>query len=418
MWNTPERRAWLILFAALFTCCALAVGVPASTWALINSATAEAPMEVRLRAGILKTFSRFEQERDARVVALEGRAVEEGTTLIAGPESVGLLTVGGSSSDAPAINIQLYADTRLRLDRARYKRFHIANRADEFVFALEQGRVQIVVEASAERRFTLHVHSDLGTVSTEMPGAYSIERAGEELRVFVAQGIARVADANAQRSIQVSGGQRTLITRARGLAGVLPPVRNLIRNGNFTAPLSRDWEIETLVIQGSTVTGTATIRDAGGRPALFLERTGSGISWGRTGVRQVINENVVDRRSLQLRIDFRILYQEIPVCGGEGSECPLMVRIDYRTKDGRDAFWIQGFYASGTPSGTSLPDYIRSNPQNKHIARRLNAPEPPFESGNLLALIPDMQIVKSISIYAEGHAVRTQVNTVELLLQD
>ncbi|MCX7938427.1 MAG: hypothetical protein N2545_03190, partial [Thermoflexales bacterium] len=128
--------------------------------------------------------------------------------------------------------------------------------------------------------------------------------------------------------------------------------------------------------------------------------------------------NVVDRRSLQLRIDFRILYQEIPVCGGEGSECPLMVRIDYRTKDGRDAFWIQGFYASGTPSGTSLPDYIRSNPQNKHIARRLNAPEPPFESGNLLALIPDMQIVKSISIYAEGHAVRTQVNTVELLLQD
>lgn len=195
-------------------------------------------------------------------------------------------------------------------------------------------------------------------------------------------------------------------------------MRNLIRNGTFTAPLTRDWEIETLVIQGSTVTGTVTVREVNGRPALFLERVGSGISWGRTGVRQIINENVVDRRSLQLRIDFRILYQEIPVCGGEGSECPLMVRLDYRTRDGRDAFWIQGFYAVGTPSGTTLPDYIRSNPQNKHIARRLNAPEPPFESGNLLALIPDMQILRAISIYAEGHAVRTQINRVELLLQE
>lgn len=419
MKRKPEHVAWLVLSLSLLTCCALTFGVPAGTWALVNAVTVEPKIEVRLRAGILKAFSRYEQESDARVVSLDGRPLEEGATVIVGPESVGLMTVGMlPDRGTPMFTLQLYANAHLHIDRARLPRFSFASRNNELYLHLHSGRIQILVEEAQPRSFELRVRTPDGETLITTPGTYSLEKAKAETRVSVAAGSATVATADGRRAIQLSAGQRTTVRAPDQLAGVLSPVRNLVRNSTFQTPLSPDWKVETLVMQGSPVTGTAKVSVEEGRPALFLERLGSGIGWGRTGVTQVINEDVLERQSLQLRIDFRILYQEIPVCGGEGSECPLMVRIDYRTRDGRDASWIQGFYAVGTPTGASLPDYIRSNPQNKHIARRLNTLEPPFESENLLAILPDMQLLKSITLYAEGHAVRTRINSVELLLQE
>ncbi|MFN3705540.1 MAG: hypothetical protein ACK4WM_06070 [Thermoflexales bacterium] len=414
---SPEQRAWLVLYAALLTCCALAVGVPAAAWAYMNSATVDANVHVRLRSGILRTYGRFESENDARVVSLEGRAIDEGVTVDVGPESVGLLTIG-PDPQSPLVTVQLYSNTRLRLVQARHPRFPFANRGDWFVLRLERGRVQVLVSAVSPQGMHLELIGEHGKAMMQAPGTCSMEQVEGELRVSVSSGTVRVSTLDEQRTLAVSEGQRTAVNADGTLAGVLPPVRNLVRDGDFRGELQDNWLVDTMAMGEQGVRGVATVRPTpGGGRALFLERVGDNIGWGRTAVTQLLNEDVRDRRSLRLQVDFQILEQQIPVCGGEGSECPLMVRIDYRTQDGSDASWIQGFYALGTPD-ERLPDYIRSNPQNRHIARRQGAVEPPFESENLLELLPNMQSVRAITLYAEGHAVRIRINSVALWVVD
>lgn len=415
MKRSPERLAWMVLFAALFACCALAVGVPATAYTFVNTATLDASVIVKLQAGILKAYSQFETENDARVVSLEGRPLSEGSTVIVGPESVGLLTFGDGNPASPFHTFQLYSNARLRIDKARLPRFAGAGLGDELTLSMSDGRVQISAQPPQGRPFLLRIIGDHAITTINTPGAYSIEETDTETRVNVAEGQALVSTPDGNQAFTFYGGQRTAVSD-KGIAGVLPAFRNLIRNGEFEPPLDRDWQVETLIDPNSSVTGTATIVGMSPNTSLLLRRTGPNLGWGRTGVTQVINEDVRDRRTVQMRVNFNILEQEIPVCGGEGSECPFMVRIDYRNKDGTDGYWQQGFYAVGTPSA-QLPDYVRSNTQGRHVARRLGVQET-FEWENLIELLPDMQTIKTITLYAEGHSVQTQVDSVELLLQD
>jgi hypothetical protein len=414
MKRSPERIAWMVLFASLFACCALAVGVPATAYTFVNTATIDASANVKLQAGILKAHSQFETENDARVVSLDGRPLSEGSTVIVGPESVGLLTFG-SDPATPFHTFQLYSNARLRINKARLPRFTGAGLGDEFTLSMNDGRMQITAQPPQGRPFTLRIIGDHAITTINTPGSYSIEETETETRVNVAEGQALVSTLNGDQAFTFYGGQRTAVSD-NGIAGVLPAFRNLIRNGDFEPPLERDWQVQTLIDPNSAVTGTANIVGMSPNTSLLLRRTGSNLGWGRTAVTQDINEDVRDRRAVQLRVNFSILEQEIPVCGGEGSECPFMVRVDYRNQNGADAYWQQGFYAAGTPSA-QLPDYVRSNNQGKHVARRLGVPET-FEWENLIDLLPDMQTIKSITLYAEGHSVQTQVNSVELLLQD
>jgi hypothetical protein len=416
MKRTPERVAWTILFAALFACCALTVGVPSVGLAFYNTSTVDAAVDVKLQSGILNASSAY--ETDATVVSLEGRPLSEGSTVFLGPESVGLMTLGERNAANPLLTLQLYSNANVRVDRARLPRFRSSALGDDFAIRLNSGRIQVLAQPDDGRRFNVRIATDNAITQIDTPGTYSIEQIDGETRINVADGQAVISAVNRTDFLNLFAGQRTLVSPAAGIAGILPPARNLIRNGEFQAPLEeRDWKIDTRVNAGSSVSGTATIIGDAPNTALLLARTGDNLGWGRTGVTQIINEDVRDRRSLQLRLNFQILEQQIEVCGSAGSECPFMVRIDYRDKNSGDASWTQGFYARGTPTEDGLPDYIRANNQGKHVARRLGVPET-FETQNLIELLPEMQTVKSITLYAEGHAVRTQVNSVELLLQD
>ena len=80
-------------------------------------------------------------------------------------------------------------------------------------------------------------------------------------------------------------------------------------------------------------------------------------------IKQIIDENVSGRSSLQLRINFTILYQELKVCGGQGSDCPLMVKINYQNKQGVEH---GSFHASS--SSVDSTSYNGSGDQNVNAA--------------------------------------------------
>jgi hypothetical protein len=155
-------------------------------------------------------------------------------------------------------------------------------------------------------------------------------------------------------------------------------------------------------------------------PGVRFRRVGLGHA--DAGLRQIIDEDVTDFDSLQLLISMEVSEQSLGVCGERGSECPLIVRIEYVDVNGVDQTWQQGFYTSGEISPVT-PDVCVAcaPPLNEH--QRVPFDQLVFyESENLLERLGQLDIlprhVKSIMLIASGHTFDTQVVDVALLARE
>ncbi len=422
MRSSPQRLAWTVLIASFLVCCAIGVGVPAAAWSFINTATVAPAMTVKLQAGRTIAYCPPAREADARVVGQEGRPLEEGCSAAVDDDaqSQALLTIAPAQTpDDEVVRVQLYAGARLTIEQARIPRFQDLTASPAvFVLRLASGRIQVQHRHPPQRRVRLVVQTDLASTTLDS-GSYSFEASADETAIVAREGAAWVVSTRENKMLVLRNDQRTAVTRDGGLQGILPPARNLVINGQFKDPLQVDWQTIADVSPRGGLPGKVSVIGSSESPSLLLDRSGKGLGWGRTGVWQQIEEVVSGRRSLQARIEFAILYQELAVCGGYGSECPLLLKIIYADGSGAEREWTQGFYADGIPND-ALPDEIITAPlpRNKHVAVRLGQREL-FESEDLLATMPGgVQQIRSIWVYAEGHGVRTQVYSVELLLTD
>lgn len=410
------------MLASFLTCCALTVGVPAAAASFVNNAAYTAPIGIKLQAGRTIAFSPPATEADARVVDQAGRVLDEQSTIIVDSDipSQSLLTIRESESDTTSlVTMQLYSGARVVVERARIPRFSIASTPAEISIILLAGRVQIQHEASSHHQVRMEVRSEHISAILS-PGLYSLESSADETSFYVRQGTARLTSTAKPETFTISANQRTIVRKGEGIvAGLFAPPRDLIRNGRFQEPLSGTWEPLSEVYVAEDTSGKVRLISSGQNNILLLDRPGVGLNWGRTSIRQQINENVSGRTSLQLRMNFTILFQELKVCGGQGSECPLMVKISYRDAEGGTRDWTQGFYADGTPRTPDLPDYIvqSADQRTKHIATRLGIVEP-YESPNLLETLEGITTINWVQVYAEGHGVQVQINSVELLILD
>jgi len=419
--RSPERIAWAVLSAALLTCCALTVGVPMAGLAFYNAATIEADVNVQLQAGQMSVWRPNQNDRDPpSVVSLDGYNISEGSLIALSADSAGLLTLLDPRTDPPQtlLTTQLYANARLRVERARLPRFPASAAQGEYVLRLSGGRAQITIPQTG-RRFTLHLTSDNATVWTATPGRYIAEVGGEALRLHVVDGSARVVNRDNDLVVNLNAGQRTVALRS-SLTGVLPPPRSLVRNGQFVLPLASAWTVETRTGQPDATAGIVRVTEQATGRALSLERLGTNLGWGRTGIVQTLDARVDNARELRLVVDFAILLQELPVCASLGSECPLLVALTWRDDQENSREWIQGFYAVGIPqmsaSAVMLPDTILANPQRKHVKVPLGQ-RVRWETDNLLPYLPNVRTIESLKIYAEGHAVQAQIFAVDLLME-
>jgi hypothetical protein len=98
-------------------------------------------------------------------------------------------------------------------------------------------------------------------------------------------------------------------------------------------------------------------------------------------------------------------------CGYLGSECPIILRIDYKDEHGTDREWIHGFY-----SGEPADDW----PVNWWSEQIQVGTWQPYNSGNLMDELAATSpaLIKSVTIYASGHSFQAMVTEVELLAQE
>ncbi len=331
-----------------------------------------------------------------------------------------LVTVYSPDEEQILARFKVGNNTNVDVAQATAPRFEMSDGQYELALELQEGILRLTLPPRDGRPLAARVSVPQGgQVVLRDAGQYTVDAGNGETWVTVLEGEA--AAHSAGERLMLRANQGAMLAARQPPAGPLSSERDLVENGDFSEALAGwdtlAWDVE-LADQSA---GTIEVVKLDGESVLRLHRVGIGHADGT--VRQPINQDVVDFASLELYITMRIMAQSLGVCGVQGSECPLFVRIIYEDVYGVEQTWQQGFYALGTVVPDATPDVCKycGGPVNSHqrIAfGRLHS----YESGNLLERLAQQNIrprvIKSIELEASGHTFETQVFDVALVVEE
>lgn len=417
MRQNPQRLAWTVLLAAFAVCCTLAIGAPlAVRW---YADTAERPQIVRLEvnSGTVLVSRPGRDSPDGITRRLDD--VPEGSQIVTDDISQGTVTFYAPDGLTALGALQAYGDVQAGLTLVRSPRFASSRQPNRMLIDLSSGRARVSVLAGSPRGVVMTLRTPQGLVILDQPGSYSVEISDGETQVTVREGVANVVGAGSLVTLDPK--QRTVVAAGQPPAGVLPAERNLIRNGDFGAPVESAWQVfQNRAIEADSL-GLVDQSVTDGRSAVHFVRLG--VNWGETGIRQEINRDVRDYSNLRLHMAVRIVDHSLPICGSLGSECPIMAKIEYQDRNGKPHEWVQGFYVRSDVNSSSSPNrcVTCSSPSGPHTL------VPPgtwylYDSPNLIQLFSQVGAapasITAISIYAQGHQYESLVSEAELLAQE
>ena len=412
MRSRPERLAWVILLGSFFVCVAMAVTTPLTARWYVRNATATQDIGLQIQRGPLSVV-RAGRGRPVSV-ADDTDDVLEGSRITAPNGASGQILVqpADGGGGAPIAMVQLYDETELVLASARSPRFQNSPLPHRLNLEMETGRVRINVFGRSGRPTVVDVETAHGSV-TLREGSYEV-KINSVTEATVRYGEAELTNHAGDRLV-LGPRERSLIG-TQTIDGPLPAARNLVENGDFQEPLDHGWE---------SYAEQADPKQPGGRVEIVTTRMGNeerrvaefyrnGVNHAEVGIRQEIGYDVRDFSSVELHMAVRIVSENIlglGGCGSMGSECPIIVRLDYKDIHGNDHEWLHGLFIGDPADGWPIHGWHeRVEPGTWQ----------PFSTGNLmedLAEIPPASI-KSVRIYASGHSFHAMVADVELLAQE
>ena len=262
-------------------------------------------------------------------------------------------------------------------------------------------------------------------------GRYGITANVAQVRVEPHSGSAELTVGTYERILQA--GDRVMYDVNFSEVTNLPPRINLIENNTFNdsnvfasnptiAPSA--WGCYTDA--NDNALGTFGLANMNGRPVLHFLRA-STVAYGETGCATALTSDGrpgIDIRGYQylsLEALFRIDRQSLSGCGERGSECPLMMRLEYQPAvSNPDPYWIHGFYLWN--SNPSYPATCLTCSQEHEIVNTGNWYR--YRSENLLnrfaLLPPEMQPVRllALRVYASGHEYDVYLDEVSLFASE
>jgi hypothetical protein len=387
-------------------CIGLTVSVPLTVGSFVNDSSDTGANTLEVQQGT--ALVRLPGSGEAIGVTTSRDNLPEGTTIRADPNTQALLTIRSPQDGSILETVQIYGNTDLEITRTRVPRFQMSMRPHQIDLLANIGRVRVNVASHDARP----IESALTTPqahTTLQEGSYAFEVSNDETQVTVRDGLAQISAQGATQDLSTQ--QRTVVKLNGPPSGVLSPERNLVVNGSFRLPLKGTWDTYDDLQNPVEQPGTVTIQTVGGQPSAVFERRGA--YHAETGLRQIINKDVRDLSSLRLHFVVRVFDQDVPVCGQAGSECPMMVRLDYKDQDGTDRSFLQGFYTQPDSRGANPTYNTTSGSRNEHRRIAPNV-EYTYDSENLVETLKPSQIT-AITFYASGHSYRSSVAQVELL---
>ncbi|MGD2147468.1 MAG: hypothetical protein PVH41_12300 [Anaerolineae bacterium] len=411
MRSNPERLAWVVLLTSFFVCLALSVMTPVSARWYVRRSTMTQDVSLEVQRGPLSVV-RGGRGRPVSV-AQDSDNVLEGSRIEAPNATSGRLVIEAtqSQSTTPIATIQLYDETAIVLASARSPRFSSSPLPHQVSLEMEDGRVRLNVFGDSDRSTIVEVQTVHGLL-TLYEGSFEV-KVNSLTEATVRYGQAELRS-KAGAELPLGPRERALLDDEE-LEGPLPAARNLVGNGDFAEPLSTGWntyaeQADPKQPPGSVQIATTLVGNEDRTVAQFYRNA---VNHAQVGILQDINYDVRDFDSLELHMAVRVLSENIlglGGCGSMGSECPIIVRLDYKDVHGSDREWLRGFYIGEPADGWPvLGWHERLQPRSWQ----------PYNSGNLMEeLAGTPASITSISIYASGHSFDAMVTEVELLAQE
>ncbi|MCB8982355.1 MAG: FecR domain-containing protein [Ardenticatenaceae bacterium] len=413
-----QRLSWIVLLASFSICMIFTVAVPVG----VNAALQNMKLSLNTVAQANQGTVRVDNARGESQVIIAG---ENGLPVAAGARvltdetsTASLLVYPPDLTENPLARLQIYSRSLVNLNEASAPRFGLSDEAQKLELHLDNGRIQLTVLQDEERPFAVSINTPHGLVFVSHPGQYAVVVDNEETQISVQEGQADVL-ANSQGK-RLGSGQRAEIPANGDMVGPLTTDRNLIRNGDFYDSWA-DWSLYVWNVELSDQPeGTSEIVEVSGEPGVEFTREGTGHADVR--MRQVIGQDVTDYDALRLLLTFQITSHSLGVCGVQGSECPLFVRLNYTDDRGVKRTWQHGFYSTGDVSPTT-PDACVSCAVVQDTHQRVPLGQVSFYEADLLEELarqgaPLPAFIEDVSLVASGHSFQVEILDVALMVEE
>lgn len=416
MRQNPERLAWAILLTAFGIFCLIIVGCPLSVRSYLLNARQPLHAQVNSQRGTVWVERGGGSRADATSMDDPPLELFEGHGVRTGTLDEGLLTLqrGPEGSRETLVSVVVYDNSDVVLKGASAPRFGFSSAPHKASLQIKRGRVRIEIQPAADGRpVQTEVRTDQARIQLS-EGSYALQVTNQQTTATVRNGQASVRAGDEELTLSTE--QRAVISLAGELDGPLPAEYNLVANGDFSQGLDNVW----IVHPTDPSARVSSASDDDGRPVARFQH--DQVQPSEIGLVQTLNRNVRDLEALVLHLRIYVNFHSLSVCGTLGSECPVMVRIDYLDVTGRNRQWVHGFYAFDDPGINSELYYCLTCPE-PGSGNHTRVPEKTwflYDSPNLMEIDPEFRpaTIQSVRIYASGHSYESMVTGVELLAQD
>lgn len=430
----PQAIGWSIMALGFFIFVILCVALTFGVYAFF--------FESRIDLTVYFTVTRG----SVAITRLDGENILTGTQQLEDVKSLfvddsqqGYLTFVDNYSKNTVATIFVLPNTRLNLDENRRPRFDFSRRPYTIRLSQLVGQFHVMLPEKLGRETVLDLSSPYGTATLNRAGDYQIDAAKNALNVTVRRGLAQVRNV-AQQAWQIPSQQLGTLERDTQLTAVTP-LPYIVLNDPFGSKADlalysgqpKNWGCESNSDQadkprGQFVGVLTDLDDVG----LSMKRQGESLPHGETGCRFTFRDpqdsskllNISDRKftSLRVRARIKILDQDLSTCGFLGTECPVMLELQYQT-EAKDStgkvvpttfVWRHGFFASRVEND-SYPLICDTCPQvHERIAKDTWYL---YDSGDLFRILGERKPkwIDHIRVYASGHAYDVVVADVEVL---
>ncbi len=430
---SPDRLAWLVLLIGFAMFCLLTVSAALAIYGYLFRSTVAIPAVLHVAQGtvgitgsdFVETVERGNEDLTNTATSISTDSLSQATIQfhdIPTPEEE-------PGSLLAAVTLQ--HNTFVTFERASRPRFDWSLNPYQLRLSDLKGEIDVLLTGVAQTSILLHVETEQGiAIELENDGRYRISASEDEVRVFnlVGKASAYFVDDMNTRELAPRG-QELVFRLGNRSVNKRSEIHNVLSDSSFSlndngglfptsTALPQSWGC--LAAQDDFPIGSVSLEEFDGRFGMRLRRLDNATSHGDVKCTQLFGDeglDVSEYDSIKVVVTFYLNYQSLSQCGTLGSECPLMLRIDYKDHLPVPRVWIRGFHYEKEVITDYFTRCSSCSQDHQNINKRVWYT---FESENLLSLIDvddHPKLLESMQFYASGHQFDTVVSEILLLLE-
>lgn len=429
-----QRVAWGVLIISFAVFCLLCVGSIFGGYLFVFESTIPMQSTLQVSRGTAVVVGSDMLEQGVRT----GMQLFNSALISTDTISQAALTLYDQLHDNEVVaTITLKSGTALDMKNVSRPRFDWSSQSYWADFSSVYGELDVFIPENLGRTVVITLRTTQGvTVWLTNSGRYSILAVGSQVQVTNISGEAVIVKSGEQDSERVASGQRVTYQVDTDALSASPAPVSLIGERSFTENNVADYNDTTPrspftwrcnSVENDAPEGVYRLITEDGRPTLSFFRGGGAVSHAETSCSLAFGTQGLDvsnLSTLSIRATFKISGHTLSTCGSQGSECPLMLRMDYypveptlnERNDLQLVSWIHGFFSIYHPE-LSYPLNCDGSGCTQHEIVNEDTWYT-YDSGNLLTQLPPSRRPQAITVvrfYASGHEYEVYIGELSLL---